>query len=130
MQEFRDVLYAHPEAAGCPARDFDALFSAAFSQTLAFGLLVREGTGHRAGPDAWEHMPEEHPLMLTALRVLSQPEIVRDIDIGFDVNGGHERQLRAGTPRCRGRSWASSTFWGLLDEIRMRRRLPRRAWSD
>lgn len=43
-QEFRDVLYAHPEAAGYPARDFDRLFSAAFAQTLAFGLLlVREG---------------------------------------------------------------------------------------
>ena len=47
-QEFRDVLYAHPEAAGYSATDFDALFSAAFAQTLAFGLLlVREGTGHR-----------------------------------------------------------------------------------
>jgi hypothetical protein len=78
-QEFRDVLYAHPEAAGYPTRDFDA-------QTLAFGLLlVREGTGHRAGPDAWEHMPEEHPLMRTALRVLSQPEIVHDVGVGFDV---------------------------------------------
>ena len=85
-QEFRDVLYAHPEAAGYSATDFNALFSAAFAQTLAFGLLlVREGTGHPAGPGAWDHMPEEHPLMRTALRVLSQPEIVRDVGIGFDV---------------------------------------------
>jgi hypothetical protein len=30
-------------------------------------------------------MPEEHPLMRTALRVLSQPEVVRDVGIGFDV---------------------------------------------
>lgn len=30
-QEFRDVLYAHPEAAGYAARDFDELFSAAFA---------------------------------------------------------------------------------------------------
>ncbi|MGH7086828.1 MAG: hypothetical protein ACREFN_17755, partial [Acetobacteraceae bacterium] len=52
-QEFRDVLYAHPEAAGYSATDFNDLFSAAFAQTLAFGLLlVREGTGTPAGPDA------------------------------------------------------------------------------
>ena len=70
-QEFRDVLYAHPEAAGYSATDFDELFSAAFAQTLAFGLLlVREGTGYPAGPSLG-HMPEEHPLMRTALRVLS-----------------------------------------------------------
>jgi uncharacterized protein YjeT (DUF2065 family) len=85
-QEFRDVLYAHPEAAGYSATDFNELFSAAFAQTLAFGLLlVREGTGHPAGPDAWRHMPEEHPLMRTALRVLSLDEVVRDVGIGFDV---------------------------------------------
>jgi Type ISP C-terminal specificity domain/N-6 DNA Methylase len=85
-QEFRDVLYAHPEAAGYSPADFNDLFSAAFAQTLAFGLLlVREGTGQKAGPDAWHHMPEEHPLMRTALRVLSQPEIVKDVGIGFEV---------------------------------------------
>lgn len=85
-QEFRDVLYAHPEAAGYPARDFDRLFSAAFAQTLAFGLLlVREGTGHPAGPDSWRHMPAEHPLMRTALRVLSLDEVVQDVGVGFDV---------------------------------------------
>lgn len=85
-QVFRDVLYAHPEAGGYPAHDFDALFSAAFAQTLAFGLmLVREGTGQAVGPDAWRHMPEEHPLMQTALRVLSLDEVRRDIGIGFDV---------------------------------------------
>jgi hypothetical protein len=85
-KEFRDVLYAHPEAAGYSATDFNTLFSAAFAQTLAFGLLlVREGTGRPAGPGAWDHMPREHPLMRTALRVLSQPEIVRDVGIGFDV---------------------------------------------
>lgn len=85
-QEFRDVLYAHPEAAGYSTTDFNALFSAAFAQTLAFGLLlVREGTGHSAGADAWRHMPEEHPLMRTALRVLSLDEVVRDVGIGFTV---------------------------------------------
>jgi hypothetical protein len=85
-QEFRDVLYAHPEAGGYAARDFDTLFSAAFAQTLAFGLLlVREATGQPIGPDAWEHMPEEHPLMRTALRVLSLPEVVHDVGIGFVV---------------------------------------------
>jgi hypothetical protein len=85
-QEFRDVLYAHPEAAGYNPRDFDALFSAAFAQTLAFGLLlVREATGQPVAEDAWEHMPGEHPLMRTALRVLSLPEVVRDVGVGFDV---------------------------------------------
>jgi len=87
-QEFRDVLYAHPEAGGYTARDFDTLFSAAFAQTLAFGLLlVREATGQPVGPDAWQHMPEEHPLMRTALRVLSLPEVVQDVGIGFVVMG-------------------------------------------
>lgn len=85
-REFRDVLYAHPEAGGYSARDFDTLFSAAFAQTLAFGLLlVREGTGRNVGPDSWQQMPEEHPLMRTALRVLSLDEVVRDIGIGFEV---------------------------------------------
>ncbi len=85
-QEFRDVLYAHPEAGGYNARDFDELFSAAFAQTLAFGLLlVREATGQSVGADAWQHMPEEHPLMRTALRVLSLDELVRDVGIGFHV---------------------------------------------
>jgi hypothetical protein len=85
-QEFRDVLYAHPEAAGYAATDFDALFSAAFAQTLAFGLLlVREGTGQPVGADAWRHMPDEHPLMQTALRVLSLDEVVQDVGIGFEV---------------------------------------------
>ena len=85
-QEFRDVLYAHPEAGGYSATDFNALFSAAFAQTLAFGLLlVREATGGTVGADAWHHMPEEHPLMRTALRVLSQDEVVHDVGIGFEV---------------------------------------------
>jgi Type ISP C-terminal specificity domain/N-6 DNA Methylase len=85
-REFRDVLYAHPEAAGYNASDFDKLFSAAFAQTLAFGLLlVREGTGRPVGDDAWRHMPDEHPLMQTALRVLSLDEVVQDIGIGFTV---------------------------------------------
>jgi hypothetical protein len=85
-QEFRDVLYAHPEAGGYSATDFNDLFSAAFAQTLAFGLLlVREGTGEPAGPEAWRHMPDEHPLMRTALRVLSLDEVVRDVGIGFEV---------------------------------------------
>jgi hypothetical protein len=49
-QEFRDVLYAHPEAGGYSARDFNELFSAAFAQTLAFGLLlVRGGYGTAGG---------------------------------------------------------------------------------
>ena len=85
-EEFRNVLYAHPEAGGYDARDFDSLFSAAFAQTLAFGLLlVREATGEEVSPDAWRHMPDEHPLMRTALRVLSMEEVVDAIGIGFAV---------------------------------------------
>lgn len=83
--EFRDVLYAHPEAGGYRG-EFDTLFSAAFAQTLAFGLLlVREATDRRVDKNAWQHMPDEHPLMKTALRVLSEPEIVQQIELGFDI---------------------------------------------
>ncbi|NUR46175.1 MAG: N-6 DNA methylase [Sphingomonas sp.] len=84
-EEFRNVLYAHPEAGGYRG-EFDTLFSAAFAQTLAFGLLlVREATNKLVGPDSWKVMPEEHPLLKTALRVLSEDEIVQQIDLGFDV---------------------------------------------
>lgn len=85
-QEFREVLYAHPEAGGYSNTDFDTLFSAAFAQTLAFGLLlVREATNSPVGENAWEQMPVEHPLMRTTLRVLSLPEVALDIGIGFEV---------------------------------------------
>lgn len=83
---FRNVLYAHPEAGGYASKDFDALFSSAFAQTLAFGLLlVREATGAPVEADAWSHMPDEHPLMKAALRVLSEDEVASEIGIGFDV---------------------------------------------
>ena len=83
--EFREVLYAHPEAGGYRG-EFDTLFSAAFAQTLAFGLLlVREATNKEVDANAWQQMPDEHPLMKTALRVLSEPEIVEQIGLGFDV---------------------------------------------
>lgn len=86
-QEFRDVLYSHPEAGGYSATDFDELFSSAFAQTLAFGLLlVREATGGKlVDKNAYEQMPDEHPLMRTALRVLSLPEVAADVGIGFQV---------------------------------------------
>ena len=84
--EFQTVLYAHPEAGGYPARDFDVLFSSAFAQTLAFGLLlVREGSGRQVDDSAYTHMPAEHPLMQTTLRVLTQAEILEVIGIGFTV---------------------------------------------
>jgi hypothetical protein len=83
--EFRNVLYAHPESGGYRG-EFNTLFSAAFAQTLAFGLLlVREATNRAVDHDAWRHMPDEHPLMKTALRVLSEDEIVHQISLGFDV---------------------------------------------
>lgn len=84
--EFRDVLYAHPEAGGYSGASFDELFAAAFAQTLAFGLLlVREASGQPVDRHAAEHMPDEHPLMRTALQVLTLPQIVQDIGIGFEV---------------------------------------------
>jgi hypothetical protein len=83
---FRDVLYAHPEAGGYSARDFDTLFSAAFAQTLAFGLLlVREATGEPVGDNAHEHMPDEHPLMKNALYVLTLPQVAADLGIGLTI---------------------------------------------
>jgi len=85
-QEFRDVLYAHPQAAGYNAERFDPLFAAAFAQTLAFGLLLaREASGQMVNQNAWQIMPEQHVLMRTTLRVLSQEEILKEIGIGFDV---------------------------------------------
>ena len=84
--EFQTVLYAHPEAGGYPAHDFDTLFSSAFTQTLAFGLLlVREGSDRLVDASAYQHMPAEHPLMRTALRVLTQTEILDMVGMGFTV---------------------------------------------
>lgn len=84
--EFREVLYAHPEAAGYDPGRFDPLFAAAFAQTLSFGLLLaREASNQPVDHEAWRHMPPEHALMRTTLRVLSQEEIVRDVGVGFDV---------------------------------------------
>jgi hypothetical protein len=83
---FRSELYSRPEAGGFSAKNFEILFSAAFAQTLAFGLLlVREHSGTAVDKDAWEHMPDEHPLMKAALRVLSQPEVVDLLGVGFTV---------------------------------------------
>lgn len=85
-ETFRNVLYAHPEAGGYAAASFDELFSSAFAQTLAFGLLlVREASGAPVDAEAWRHMPDEHPLMKATLRVLSEQEVTQEIGIGFDV---------------------------------------------
>ncbi len=85
-ETFRNVLYAHPEAGGYPSADFDALFASAFAQTLAFGLLlVREASDGPVGDDAWKQMPDEHPLLKAALRVLSEDEVTSQIDFGFEV---------------------------------------------
>jgi hypothetical protein len=85
-ETFKNVLYAHPEAGGYAAASFDELFSSAFAQTLAFGLLlVREASNAPVDVGAWNHMPDEHPLMKATLRVLSEHEVTREIGIGFDV---------------------------------------------
>jgi hypothetical protein len=83
---FRKELYARPEAGGFSNKSFEVLFSAAFAQTLAFGLLlVREHVGAAIDKNAWEKMPDEHPLMASALRVLSQQEVVDLLGVGFDI---------------------------------------------
>jgi Type ISP C-terminal specificity domain/N-6 DNA Methylase len=85
-ETFKNVLYAHPEAGGYAAASFDELFSSAFAQTLAFGLLlVRESSGAPVDASAWRHMPDEHPLMRATLRVLSEQEVTGEIGIGFEV---------------------------------------------
>ncbi len=82
---FRDVLFAHPEAGGY-RRFEDDLFAGAFAQTLAFGLLlVREARGTAVDVHAHQHMPDEHPLMRNALQVLTLPQIVEEVGIGFTV---------------------------------------------
>lgn len=91
---YRNVLYAHPEAGGYASADFDALFSSAFAQTLAFGLLlVREHLAstetdqerQQVGTDAWQHMPDEHPLMKGTLEAISDKRVIESVGIGFEV---------------------------------------------
>ncbi|MEA3013204.1 MAG: hypothetical protein QOD42_1749 [Sphingomonadales bacterium] len=85
-ETFRNVLYAHPEAGGYSATDFDTLFSSAFAQTLAFGLLlVREATDREIDENAWRDMPDEHPLMKAALEILSDRRVSLEVGIGFEV---------------------------------------------
>ena len=93
-QTYRNVLYAHPEAGGYSAKDFDELFASAFAQTLAFGLLlVREHLANteteedkrKVGPDAAHHMPDEHPLMKGTLEAISDKRVIDSVGIGFDV---------------------------------------------
>ena len=84
--EFRDVIYAHPESAGYSADHFDQDFAGAFAQTLAFGLLLaREAHNGPVDHHAWEHIPDDTLLLSSILRVLSEREIVREIGVGFEV---------------------------------------------
>lgn len=91
---YKNVLYAHPEAGGYASSDFDALFSSAFAQTLAFGLLlVREHLSSTevekdkqlVDAHAWRHMPDEHPLMKGTLEAISDPRVINSVGIGFEV---------------------------------------------
>ncbi len=84
--EFRDVIFAHPESAGYNADHFDKDFAGAFAQTLAFGLLLaREAHNGPVDHHAWEHIPDDTLLLSSILRVLSEREIVREIGVGFEV---------------------------------------------
>lgn len=91
---YKNVLYAHPEAGGYASSDFDALFSSAFAQTLAFGLLlVREHLSSTevekdkqlVDAHAWRHMPDEHPLMKGTLEAISDERVINSVGIGFEV---------------------------------------------
>ncbi len=91
---YRNVLYAHPEAGGYASSDFDALFSSAFAQTLAFGLLlVREHLASTevekdkqlVDAEAWRHMPNEHPLMKGTMEAISDERVINSVGIGFEV---------------------------------------------
>lgn len=91
---YKNVLYAHPEAGGYASSDFDALFSSAFAQTLAFGLLlVREHLSSTevekdkqlVDAQAWRHMPNEHPLMKGTLEAISDERVINSVGIGFEV---------------------------------------------
>lgn len=93
-QTYRNVLYAHPEAGGYAAKDFDELFASAFAQTLAFGLLLvrehlanteTEAERRKVGPDAARHMPPEHPLMKGTLEAISDSRVIDSVGIGFEV---------------------------------------------
>jgi hypothetical protein len=85
--EFRETLFAHPEAAGHDTSDEDMLFAGAFAQTLAFGLLLaREASGAEVGQDAYRRLPEgTFPLLRATLRALTQDEIVDLLAAAYDV---------------------------------------------
>lgn len=85
--EFRDTLFAHPEAAGFDTSDENALFAGAFAQTMAFGLLLaREASGQEVGQLAYQLLPETvFPLLRATLRALTQDEILHVLGAAFDV---------------------------------------------
>lgn len=104
QDEFRDTLFAHAAVGGYDERDENALFAAAFAQTLAFGLLLaREASATRPNRnrrtrqeelllpqdvdcDAYRLLPDEsYPLLRATLRALTQDEILDLLGIAFDV---------------------------------------------
>jgi hypothetical protein len=85
--EFRQTLFAHPEAGGYNAEDETALFANAFAQTLVFGLLLaREAAGREVGQDAYRDLPRgSFPLLRATLRALTQEEVLAPLGVAFDI---------------------------------------------
>ena len=85
--DFNQTLFARAEAGGYDPRDTDALFSAAFAQTLVFSLLLaREAGGEDVGPRAHEQLADAtYPLLRGTLRALTLDEVRGMLGAAFDV---------------------------------------------
>ena len=85
--DFSKTLFARAEAGGYDPKDADALFSAAFAQTLVFGLLLaREAGGNEVGPHAYEQLADAtYPLLRGTLRALTLDEVCSMLGAAFDV---------------------------------------------
>ena len=85
--DFNKTLFARAEAGGYDPSDADALFSAAFAQTLVFGLLLaREAGGKEVGPHAYEQLSDAtYPLLRGTLRALTLDEVCSMLGAAFDV---------------------------------------------
>ena len=85
--DFNQILFARAEAGGYDPRDTDALFSAAFAQTLVFGLLLaRDAGGGAAGTNAYEQLEDAtYPLLRGTLRALTLEEVRTMLGAAFDV---------------------------------------------
>ena len=87
QSEFRETLFAHPEAGGYDSQDEAELFATAFAQTLAFGLLLARESSHAEIDRHAYHLlaPGSYPLLRATLRALTQDEILDVLAFAFDI---------------------------------------------